>query len=370
MGVKILHIINNLSKGGAERLLVNVLPHYRSKEIEVSVLQISDLYSEKQYINELEDNDINVSTLGKHSVYHPINILLLKKYLKKNRFDVVHVHLFPSMYWAGIVKKMMKTDTKFVFTEHSNENKRFNKSYFKYIDRFIYKEYDKIIAISPSIKQKLMDWTEMNDKISLIRNGVDTDSFKEAKAYEKNVFLQELGLPLHAKLILMTARFFYPKDHKTVVNALDYLSDDFFILFAGDAGDKKSVEDYVKEKSMTGRVIFLGFRNDIPKLMKTVDVNVLSSDYEGMSGVTCEALASGVPFIGSDVLGVNDVVPNSSYLFPAGDSKKLALQIQNIFENPKNSQESISKGLQWVNQFDINNMVNSHTELYRNLIRK
>lgn len=365
--MKILHIINDLNNGGAERLLVEVLPLLKEKYgIQLEVLQLSDKNSVPEYVEMLKRGGITVHSLTHDSIYSPKLIFLLRRFITRNRFDVIHVHLFPAMYYTALAG--FGTQNVFVFTEHSTQNRRWERKFFQPLERAIYSCYHKIIAISPAIEKKLTDWTGQHTKIVLIRNGVDIAKFMIAKAYTKEEIAASLNINPSLKLLLMTARFIYPKDHITLIESLYHLSEDYHVLFAGGAGDIDGIRNYAREAGLAHRVHFLGFRNDIPQLMKGVDINILSSLYEGMSGVTCESLAAGKPFLGTDVPGINDVVPDERYLFEKQNPKMLAEKITEIISDPSFSERMCRDGMQFVKQFDMDIMLSRLDQVYHKAV--
>lgn len=366
--MKILHVINNLNKGGAERLLVDILPLYKNTEAEITLLQLSSKFSSSEYLELLAGKQVKVDSLSIGSLYSPALIFKLRSFISRNNFDVVHVHLFPSMYWVSFAAKLLSKRPVFVFTEHSTQNNRLNNKLFQPVDRFIYKSYDSIIAISEAISLKLKAWTGTPNKVELIRNGINTSYFSIAAVYDRSFFVKEFSIPEEATILLMTARFLYPKDHLTVVKALQQLPAGFHVIFAGEGANKEDVEQYVQNNGLQNKVHFAGFRTDVPSLMKSVDMNILSSRYEGMSGVTLEALAAGKPFLGSDVPGINDVVPDKKFVFEAGNETDLAQRIQEILSSEKVKQQMINDGIAFAKQFDVSIMIEKHIALYSRLI--
>ena len=97
---------------------------------------------------------------------------------------------------------------------------------------------------------------------------------------------------------------------------MQHLPAHFHLFLAGRGALLEHTKQFTESLGLTERVHFLGMRTDVYSLMNKVDLNVLSTNFEGLSGVTLESLASGKPFIGSDVPGVNDIVPDPRFLFP------------------------------------------------------
>ncbi|OPB86961.1 glycosyltransferase [Elizabethkingia ursingii] len=370
--MKLLVVINNLGNGGAEKLLVDNLPVFSHKypDLEITVLQLTQKGSDPFYIEYLEDHRIHVDYLSVGSPYNPLLISKFIKYVSTKEFDVIHVHLFPSLYCVGIASRLSKNLKNIVFTEHSINNRRLSNVFFRPFDQFIYKSYDKIITISPLIENKLVNWLKFNKhKFIVIRNGIDLDKINKITRYTKAELISETGVSKNSKTLLMAARFNYPKDQKTVIDSLKYLPEDYCIIFAGDGIERGACMEYVLKNNLTDKVFFIGFRSDVLKLMKSVDLNILSSNYEGMSGVTCEALASGIPFLGSNVMGINDIVPNEGFLFEPRNSKSLSFKIKNILENIKIKEQMLVEAKEITASFNNNIMIQEHYNLYKEIIK-
>lgn len=365
--MKIGHIVLSLGLGGAEKLLVDNLPLYKEKGHDISLIQLSSKLEEKTYIEHLKSKGVEVITLGKSRFSNPIFFFKLKKILNKKKFDIVHVHLFPNLYYLAFLKKLKLYNGITVFTEHSTKNGRTNIKFFNLIEPHIYKHYDKIIAISNNVKNYLETLLpNLKYKIIIINNGIDVSKYRNAMTYDISQFVNNNAKKSDFTLLLMVSRFSDPKDQLSLIKALEYISEEYILLLVGE-GDKME-ECKNAAKKYGNRVLFLGFRNDIPELMKTVDINILSSDYEGFSGVTLESLSSGVPFLGSNVKGINDIVPNEDFLFKAGDSKDIANKIIRISENENYRNKLIEDALNHVSQFDSRVMIEKHLEIYSELL--
>ncbi|MDF9760410.1 hypothetical protein OKW24_002183 [Peribacillus simplex] len=151
--MKVLHIINNLGSGGAEKLIEESLPLLNKIEgVKVDVLLLTDVNNVFQ--NNLNEFDINVLPLKK--VYSPLNIFYIRNFIIKGKYNIVHTHLFPTNYWTSIASKLIfKNKPSFITTEHNTHNRRREKFYFRFIDRFIYSNYSRVISISQKKLRKI-----------------------------------------------------------------------------------------------------------------------------------------------------------------------------------------------------------------------
>jgi glycosyltransferase involved in cell wall biosynthesis len=366
--MRLLHVINNLNKGGAERLLVDTLPMYSQTELEASVLQLNYNQSSEDYIQILEDSKVRCYTLGSDNIYSPVIAWKLYHFLKKKNYDVIHVHLFPALYWVSLIARLLSIK-KLVYTEHSTSNSRSRSPFLRFIEKWAYRPYDCVVAISDKIKIRLDNLVRTSEKIVVIRNGINVHKFSSADKYTPQFFEQEFRVPLGSVCLMMTARFAYPKDHKTLIDALHLLPKNYYLFLVGDGPDKNNVSNYVENSGLSSRVGFLGFRMDVASLMKSVHLNILSSKYEGMSGVTLEALSSGQLFLGSDVPGINDVVPDRRFLFASNDPVDLANKIITLTTGSLDENHCLTRvALNHVMKFDISKMISEHLALYKNIL--
>lgn len=359
--MKVLHLINSLEVGGAENLLVESLPFYKNVNIKVDVA----ILSSKNAIlkKSLENNfDGQLYELGTGSVYNPFVIFKIIKLISK--FDIVHIHLFPALYFVVIANYLNFNNTKLVYTEHSTNNKRRNNYWLKIIDKFIYKKLEKIITISNDVDVELRNHIGQ-ENIVLIENGINLKKFIESKSYDKDMFFD-----IDDKIIIQVSSFRYPKDQKTLIKSLEFLPDKYKLLLVGIGPMKDECETLVKELGFTSRVKFLGLRNDIPQLLKTSDSIVLSSKYEGLSLSSIEGMITGKPFIASNVKGLRDLVVDNGLLFEYGNASHLANQIQLSIEDIELREKLIVACQQKAHQYDINNMVINYSKVYLSIFKK
>ncbi len=132
---------------------------------------------------------------------------------------------------------------------------------------------------------------------------------------------------------------------------------------------KEKCEKLVAVLGLEDRVFFLGIRTDIPQLLKTADIVVLSSKYEGLSLSSIEGMASGKPFVASDVPGLKEAVSGAGVLFPVGNEKKLAEEILHLSSDADYYAATVEKCLARAKDYDISKMVTEHINLYKEILK-
>ncbi|MHC0442756.1 glycosyltransferase family 4 protein [Flavobacterium sp. 3-210] len=363
--MKILIIINNLITGGAEKLILETLPLLRKKGIDIDLLLLSN--KKYPYLEQLEkQNCCTIYSFGNRSIYSPLNVFKIIPYLKK--YDLIHVHLFPALYWTALAKFISFSNVKLVFTEHSTSNKRLKNKFFKPIDCFIYSFYTTIICITEEVKNVFMSHTNLKEsRFEVITNGINLKKINEAIPLPRNLInknIQETD-----KLIIQIAGFRIEKDQKTVIRSLRYLNSDVKLILVGDGNLQRNCEELVNELNLQDRVFFLGVRNDVPNLLKTCDISIISSHWEGFGLAAVEGMASRKPLVASNVLGLANVVGNGGVLFEKGNEIDLANKIQKLFSNAEYFKKKSDDGYERAKHFDINLMIDRQINLYNKLTK-
>ena len=358
--MRILQIINSLTNGGAEKLVVETSKKFIEKGHQVDIVLFKTINSVLEQ-EVLKLKGITVHFLSKNTnIYNPFHILNIKKHLTTHQYDVVHVHLFPAFYWTAFaVGKSF--GGKLIHTEHNTNNRRRSNMLYQRIDNFIYSKYDYHIAISEAVRKSLNAHIgAKQSKVVNIYNGVNLQAIASAKPYDR----EELGLKDHNKVLIQVSSFRKQKNQAVLIKALERIDNNVHLLLVGVGEQKPFCLDLAKKLQVENRVHFLGVRNDVPQLLKTADIVVLSSHYEGLSLASVEGLASGRPFIASDVPGLTEVVEGAGLLFPNGDSIKLAETINELFANKTYYDIIVRKCLARSKKYDLNSMVDQYIELY------
>lgn len=355
--MKILHVITSLSTGGAEKLMVDLLPRLRDLGNEVELLIFDG--TRTSFYNELEQNGIKIHHLSiGGNVYNPLNIFKLAKYLK--HYDVIHTHNTACQYFVPLAKIISFAKCKLITTEHNTSNRRRKYNWFKPIDRWMYRRYKKVICISDQAEINLKEFIKTDTNICTIYNGVNISRFANANP-SKEIASKFEGL----YTTIMVAGFRQQKDQPTLIKAYKHLPEDYHLILVGDGERKSEFETLVKKLNLQNRVHLLGLRTDIPELLKSANVVAMSSHYEGLSLSNIEGMASGNPFVASDVDGLREITSGYGVLFPHEDDKALADVIFKLSTNEEYRQSVIEKCQQRAGQYDINIMVKEYEKQYK-----
>lgn len=361
--MKVLHVINHLGSGGAESLLRDALPIMK-KTIEVEVLLLTD--KGNVFADELVDLDVKVDVIPFKKLMSFKNVFFIRKYVKKGNYDVVHVHLFPAQYWVVLAMLFLRKAPKLIFTEHSTHNRRREKALFKLIEKPLYHRYDAIVSISQKTQENLLLWItpakDQFEKYCVVENGVNLEKFQTATPYQKNALVE--GIKEEDKLICMIARFVKEKDQSTLIKAMNVLGEHIHVLLIGEGPLLEEMRALTQKLRLEKRVHFFGFRQDIPSILKTVDLVVLSSHWEGFGLAAVEAMAANKPIIGTDVDGLKGIIVDHELLFEAGNVSELSKKIEYLLMNEDIYHQKLSYVKERAKQFSIREMVEKYLLIY------
>lgn len=347
--MRILHVITSLEFGGAQRLLVDLLP-LQSVSEEVSLLVYERVYNDFERF--IEKAGIKILCLNEQNFHNPRVIFRLRKIFRD--YDLVHAHLFPTIYWASLAARGLRV--KLVYTEHSTSNSRRNKSYFRPIERFMYNRYDRIISISQQTQDALTSWLGQHDeRFVVVNNGVDTKKFSSVK------------VPVIPKSLIMVSRFASSKDQETVIRAMEHIDKEAVLRFVGDGENRRHCEELAQELGVSDRVQFLGSRSDVPELVASSYIGIQSSNWEGFGLTAVELMAAGKPVIATNVDGLKQVVEGAGEIFNVGNASDLAARVNYLLKDHEYYQKVAKKCVQRAMEYDIAVMSEDYLALYRSL---
>ncbi len=365
--MKILHIIDDLTMGGGQNLLIGLAGIQVERGHDVTVLQLKK--SEDSTVSDkIKKMGVDVRWLTiTGSLYNPVLIFKIIPWLKKA--DIVHVHLFPALYWVGFAKLISFSKTSLVYTEHSTKNRRRVHPVLRRVDDFVYKHcYNRIIACADKALETFLKVYPNVGHVCAINNGVDTKLFSEAKAYTKR---ELLGISEDCFVVTMVARFMFMKHQDSIVEAISKLPENFHACFVGsnstDEGLVK-VRLFAEELGVQNRVHFLYIRSDVPRILKTSDVVIMSSEYEGLSLSSIEGMAAGKPFVATNVDGLREIVNGAGELFELYNSGELAKILYRL-QTDKTFYSDVAGRCQIrALEYDIKGMVDKYQDVYKSVM--
>ena len=375
--MRILHVIPNLIKGGAQRIAIDIcIELNRRQGVEVCLV-----YFEGENEFSFLTGEINVQR---------INIQFELSFRKKNQLDlgeyeqlvddfqpdVIHSHLYLAelisrenpreniKYFTHChdnLKQFYRHNTKALFTKKklidSLERRRLLKRYRACNNTFIAIANDGINYLKNNLPETFAS------SIVLLHNAINVEAFKvDRKDFNSNHHLINVGnfIPKKNQAFLIDVVWGIRDKGITVPLAL-----------LGDGETKPETERKVKKQGLSGQIIFKGKTDDIKSELLHSTIYVHSAFYEPFGLVLLEAMAAGLPVVSLDGGGNRDLIIDgvNGFLVEQGDLERFVQCILNLMNDPTLFKEIQKKGYETANQHDIRPYVDrllGHYELEKN----
>jgi len=261
---------------------------------------------------EAEKENLNVFPLGVRSYFHPRLIIQLRRFVLDKAIMVVHCQhskdlatVVPAVNWAG--RKIPVVLSKRVGSYVMKRDP---------LHRFTYGNVSRVLSISEVIRKNVMATTPMKpERVITVHHGVDTDEFSPATARRAGV-RNEFGVQEHEVLTGFVGRFSPGKGHEDFLQAAALLvrhhSHVRFVIVGEASYREQQYESSIRalcgRLNLEGRVLFAGFRPDVPDVMAALDIFAFPSHAESFGAVVVEAMALERPVVSTNCDGVLDIV--------------------------------------------------------------
>ena len=360
--MRLLHIITDLRTGGAEHLMVHLLPHLRSLGHHVSLLCFDG--TPTPFMQALQASGIEVHSLSRsRRMYSPVRLWQLVRYLRQHPADVVHVHNTPPQLLAALASLVLKL--RLFTTEHNTHNRRRHWPGVRLIDRWLYSRFEQVVCVSQPTEHNLLAYLgKCHCHTCTVPNGVPLEAYRNAQPAA-----DVLQTSPDAFKVVMVASLTTHKDHHTLLRAMALLPERFHLFLAGDGPLRATLEALCRDLHIAGRVHFLGIRHDVPSLLAAAHAVVLSSHSEGLSLASVEGMASGRPFVASCVDGLREVVEGGGILVPHADAQALAQALQRLHDDPAYAEQVAKQGIERANRYSMPRMAQAYHRLYQTAYR-
>jgi glycosyltransferase involved in cell wall biosynthesis len=184
----------------------------------------------------------------------------------------------------------------------------------------------------------------------------------------------ELGLPHSTRLALTVGRLDFQKGHEYLIEAIPYLTQEnpeLRFIWAGDGSLRQALEKKLCQYGIQDKVFILGYRSDIPDLLKASDLFIFPTRFEGLPFALLEAMANGLPVISSDANGIPEVIANRVHglLFKTGDSDDLLKAVQWALKHPEKMAEMAGQAKIRVKDFSEDKMVSQTLSALKNAVK-
>jgi glycosyltransferase involved in cell wall biosynthesis len=371
--MRILYIIPNLRKGGAERLVLDMCIELATREgVVIKLITFSD-ENEYRFLTQNVDwevvpSSVQLSLTGKNK-YSVDN---LQKNIDSFKPDIIHTHLFeaelvsrccsyPQAKWFSHGHDNMPQFRNFSF--RTLFNKRFFTDYYE--KRVLFNRYkvnggNHFIAISKDV-WRYFEHTARCYPVTLLPNAINYSLFYKPK--EKSENTAALRLVNVGSLVDKKNQMFLIE----VVKVLRLRNIDVELNLLGNGKNKVALQQKVLENKLENRVIFHGIVNNVEEHLWRADIYVHSATYEPLGLVLIEAMAAGLPVITLDGKGNRDLIEEgkNGFMLCTQNAAVFADNIMELWANQEKYWEMTKYAQEYAKKYDINEYVNNLLNLYQ-----
>lgn len=342
--MKIVHVIDGLGTGGAERSLAELLPRLDRRGI-VSI--VACLHRRAEGVQDVvlaDGHDVRFVT----SQGLPGRVRELRQLVRRERPDLVHTTLFDADLagrlaavgtGAPVVSSLVNTP--YDVARRSDPNvPTWRLRVVHALDRWTARHLTVgFVPITEAVAAAAEhDLGIPRGRVVVVERGRDRDRLGEPGAQRRHEVRSRLGIADDAEVLLQIGRQEHQKGVDVFVRIVGRLADRPRLvgLHAGRRGAaSNAIDAAVDALGVAERVRFLGHRDDVGDLLAAADVFVFPSRYEGLGGSLLEAMALGVPIVASDVPAIREIVERgpAGILVPTDDVEAFAAAVQSVLDD-------------------------------------
>lgn len=354
----ILHINTSREWRGGENQVLNLaIGLKKSKIAQIILTQPNSPLAERA-----KEAKIDVIEYPMKGEFDWNAIRKIRSIVQENQIGIVHTHTAHAHSLAFFAKK--KKDTwKLIVARRVDF--RMGKNLFS---RWKFRSplVDLVIGVSRQIQKYLIEDSVPPIRTIAIHSGININKFNKLASAEG--IRKELKLNKKTLIIGNVAALVDHKDHRTFLKALALIdpSIDYKAIILGVGKLESKLKDLAKELDLGDRLLFMGFRDDVPSFLNLFDIFTLTSEEEGLGTSILDAMAAGLPVVATRAGGIPEmVVPDrGGYLSDVGDSSSLAEQYNYLLRNPSIRRSMGEWNREHVKKFSYENMVQKTIQVY------
>ena len=297
---------------------------------------------------------------------HAATVWALRALALEWRPDILVAHGYSEHLW-GRYAGLLAGVRHLVHVEH-NSRERYN-AWRLVQARWLARRTDAIVGCSEGVRSALLGYGFPQDRVHAIPNGIRLEPYANASAH---TFVQRIPG------IVMAARFARQKDHATLLQAVALLRTrglrpPVLLAGGGKASARRAAERLAQTLGLADQVTFLGHCNDVPGLLMGHQICVLSTHYEGMPLSLIEGMAAGCAVVGSQVVGVQEVVDSgrTGLLVEHANPQALADALATLLNQPQDAARMAAAAhAEVLQRYGLNTMTDRYEALLGSLLEK
>lgn len=367
MSIRVCFVIPTLDRGGAEKQLCLLAAGLPREIFDVHVVLLTRDGPRRAALDAAE---IPVTLIGKRMKADPTAYFRLKNVLRSLRPDIVHTWIFAANSYGRAAAASLGVPA-ILGSERCVDLWKTSRHF--WIDRYLARRSQAITTNSQGVQAFYAEHGVDADLFRVIPNGIAAST---ATTISRQEACERMRVDPQRHLLVAVGRLWPQKRYRDLIWAAEMLGTmrgDTTLVIIGDGPQQGELLRHRDAVSNDQRVRFCGQRDDVAELLPHFKAFWIGSAYEGQSNSVMEAMRAGVPVIASDIPGNRDLVVHeeTGFLVPLGDAAGFARETQHLLENPEESNAMGHAAMERIkNEFSVQQMIDRHAELYREILQR
>lgn len=323
---------------------------------------------------EARETGLSVTTIKIKGYFNPQATLSLRKIIREEKIDVVHLHFSKDTWWV-IPALYFSPLPVVLLTKHleSGVSKK------DVLHRLLNRRLDRVIAVSKMVKKNLLNTTSLKEpEVVTIYCGLDMERY-HPKIYKERKVLTEFRLDSETRVVGIVGRLCPGKGQEDFLKAAKLIlkvSPETVFMIVGDEigapGYKNLLKDLAQGLEISEKIIFAGHRDNIPEMLSLFDVFAFTSHAESFGLTLIEAMAMEKPVVAFDAGAVREIMEDgtSGILVPLGDIPSLAEAIVSLLDDNERCRRFGARGREIVQEkFSMDVAIAKTEEIYAECLK-
>ncbi|MCM3772026.1 MULTISPECIES: N-acetyl-alpha-D-glucosaminyl L-malate synthase BshA [Priestia] len=317
--------------------------------------------------------DVNQYSVFKYPPYDLALSSKMAEVAKREKLDIIHTHYaIPHAVCGILAKQMVEHEVKIVTTLHGTDITVLGEDpSLKDLIKFGIEKSDAVTAVSQSLVDQTHHLISPDKEIETMYNFIDERVYHKK---EVQYLKAEYGILENEKVVIHISNFRQVKRVTDIVKTFAIINKKLpsKLLLVGDGPEMTVVSQLIRELNLQDSVLFLGKQENVAELYSISDLKLLLSEKESFGLVLLEAMACGVPCIGTNIGGIPEVIEHekTGYICEVGDVEEAASKAIQLLENEQLHHQMREASLSVVNhKFHSTEIVSQYEKLYYKLVQ-
>ena len=362
--MRVLHISSPKTWRGGEQQLIYLAEELKALGVEQVIMCPFNSQVHKYCLK----NHLSHVTYFKGFSANPMVAFRVAHVCSKERIDLIHVHDSHAHNFAILSAVLTKNERPIIVSRRVDfAIQGSSMSLLKYNHPNI----KKVVCVSAAIRDVMLEFIEDKSKLEVVHSGIDLLRFENVEP--KGTLRTEYHIPSDCAIIGNVSALAPHKDYRTFVDTAKKLIEDGVkakFIAIGEGPSRKEIEGYIDLNRMQDHIILMGFRKDVPELLKELDVFLITSKTEGLGTSIIDALASEAPVVATKAGGIVEVIEHEvcGLLCDVQNPEQLASEVKRMLANDELREKCIAGGREKVKRFSKTETAKRSLAIYHDVL--